>query len=325
MGEPQSQRHEEITTMERETRRDRRARCELETLEGRKLMSAGSAPGMKPGQIERRQLLATDPQPAEIKSIPMAVRLSDHPPLRALTRVHKPAKRAITAVVTAGPDANGSVTISGRSYPGANVSLDLQADGTIEQTVKADAKGRFQFTFTVAFGSTPVRLSATAHGHRPTSTTLTVDCTQPPANLLVGTFGYTYSEYGGEIVTNQLWLTFEANGSGEIQYALRTDEDPFAPYNPFSPDPVQTDYWDWKGQWEVHGSQLEFVGQCMYTRTNTAEPSLDTQYNYNDDLLFPYYLLDQGKLYLTLADEFGTILSPNGPTRNIILSTIASA
>src|SRR5262249_13420705 len=57
----------------------------------------------------------------------------------------------------------------------ASVGLALQASGTIVKTTKADAKGRFQLTFTAGFGMTPVRVSATAKGKKPASTTLTVN------------------------------------------------------------------------------------------------------------------------------------------------------
>jgi hypothetical protein len=319
--------------MERETRRDRRARFDLEPLEGRELMSAGSLPGIKPGHVEHRHLHATDPRRSHIRSIPMPVYLSGDHPLRALTRVPKPARPAITAMVATGPDANGSVTITGQTYRRAKVSLDIQADGTIEHTVRANANGQFQFTITVGFGDTPMRLSETARGHRPTSTTLTVNRpqpttspppgpTQPTANLPVGDFQYVYSEYGGEILTDDFRLSFALDGSGQLHYAIETFEDPYSPDNPFNPNPVELDLWVANGRWEADGSGAEFIGQCTYTRTNNADPSLNTHETFNVDWVFPYLKLNQGVLDVTLPADFGKPLSPNGPTQNIALSRV---
>jgi hypothetical protein len=88
-------------------------------------------------------------------------------------------KATFTGVVINGPDANGLVIISGTTYRRARVSLDLGDKGTNEETVRADRGGRFQFTVTVGFGSTPVRLSATAHGHRAAAGILTVNRSRP--------------------------------------------------------------------------------------------------------------------------------------------------
>jgi hypothetical protein len=319
--------------MEREARRDRRARFDLEPLEGRELMSAGSLPGIKPGDLEHRQLHAVDARPSNIHSIPEPVHLSGDHPLRALARVTKPARSAITAVVAAGPDANGSVTITGQTYRRAKVSLDIQADGTIEQTVRANAGGEFQLTLTVGFGNTPIRLSETARGHRPTSTTLTVNrpqptapppptSPQPPANLPVGDFRYIYSQYAGEIVTDDLTLSFALDGSGQLHYAIETFEDPYSPDNPFNPNPVELDLWVANGRWEANGTGAEFIGQCTYTRTNNADPSLNTKEIFNVAWVFPYLELNQGLLDVTLPADFGKPLGPNGPTQNLALSRI---
>jgi hypothetical protein len=189
-------------------------------LDGRELMSVAALPAIRPGHHEHRHVHPTTQRPHRVHSFQEPLRNFDPPPIRALARVPK---STITAVVAAGPDANGSVTITGQTYRRAKVGLDLQADGTIQQTARANSKGQFQFTFTVGFGSTPVRLSATAHGHKATSTTLTVNRIPPPiptsppiptptptptpADLPIGAFQFVHSVTDGEyVITNQLRL-----------------------------------------------------------------------------------------------------------------------
>jgi hypothetical protein len=260
---------------------------------------------------------------------------SEQTSLRALARVPR---IAITGVVTAGPDANGSVTITGQTYRRARVSLDLQADGTIEQTTRADAAGRYQFTFTVGFGGTPVRVSATAHGHRATSLTLTVNRAQTPgnpspgtpkttgnpspgnpqpaANLPVGVWDYYYSQIVGREVTNGVEVAINADGTGGFEYALLTKA---APFDPSSQDLV---HWDIRGNWSAQGSQLRFVGSGTITETSAENPSTDRSYSVNVDFTFSYFgKVNQGTvLDLTLDSQIGPIQSPGGPTLNIALN-----
>jgi hypothetical protein len=303
-------------------------------------MSAGSGPG---------RLFYIGPQPSEINSIPKAVRHHDGPRHDALKVAPEPvqpaitaahlghitarslaarAQPAITAVVAAGPDANGSVTILGRTYRRAKVSLDVQADGTIEQTTKANAKGQFHFTFTVGFGGTPVRLFATAHGHRPTSITLTVNRTeslpspspgtpQPAANLPVGVWDYYYSEIASRIVSNKLTLTINADTTGTIEFAILTQQ-------PFDPSAEQLVHWLFTGNFAAHGSDLVFDGQGTVTETDAQDPSMDRTYSLDLHLDNPYFgEVNQGTMLdLTLDAQFGEVLSPSGPTRNIALSKI---
>jgi hypothetical protein len=317
--------------MERETRRDRRARFELETLEGRKMLSAGLTPGISPGHFEHRNLLPTAPRPNSLDSTPDAAGHSERPPLRVQARVPRPAPPAITAAVTAGPDVNGFVT--GQTFRRAKVSLDIQAGGAVEQTNRADPRGRFAFNLAVGPGSTLFRLTATL-GHRSTSTTLTVSRAQSPPNvppgtprlppdIPVGEYDYCYSEDAGEITTDKLLLSFlDTKGSGRFQYAIQTRADPTVPENPFDPNPVQTDFWDVEGHWVANGSKLEFIGKGTHMRTNTAIPSLDEQDAVTEDLVFDYYAMDKGNLDVTLPASFGPVLSPNGPTQNIQLTKI---
>jgi RHS repeat-associated protein len=80
----------------------------------------------------------------------------------------KPPKSAISVTGIAGPSSSsGIVTLSGKTDARAKVRLDLGANGSVEQTVKTRANGRFQITFDVGFGTTPIRLSAAATGKKP--------------------------------------------------------------------------------------------------------------------------------------------------------------
>jgi hypothetical protein len=156
--------------MERKTRRDRRARLAPETLEGRELMSVAALPAVGPGHHEHRLLHPTTPRPHQVHS----------------ARVPGPATPAV-AVAASIPDETGFVSIIGQTYRKAKVRLALQANGMILQTIRADANGWFHFNSTVGFGSTPMRLSVTAHGHRPTSMSLPVVRVRPQANPAPGT------------------------------------------------------------------------------------------------------------------------------------------
>jgi hypothetical protein len=329
VDEPRSQTHAGVTAMVSETRRDRRARFALETLEGRTLLSAGSRPWSKPDHLEHRPLFATAPPPSVINSIPTAGRHFDRPRLTALKGMPKPVQPAITAAVTAGPDAIGSVTISGRTYRRAKVSLDLQANGSSEQTARANAKGQFQFTFTVGFGSTPVRLFVTAHGHRPTSITLTVNRTEPPPipspgtpqpapNLPVGVWDYYYSQIASRIVNTKLRLTINADTTGVLEFAILTED------RPFDPSSDQLVHWVFTGNFAAQGSDLVFDGQGTVSETNAEDPSMNRTYSANLHLDNPYFgEVNQGTILdLTLDEQFGEILSPGGPTRNIALNKI---
>ncbi len=124
--------------------------------------------------LEARTLLATDAITNALGHGKSIVSFLDPTQLEAL-KLKKTPKPAITASVVSGPDANGVVTVAGKTYAKAKVKLDIGATGKVEQTVKANKHGLFQFTFPVRFGSTRIRLSATAAGHKPTSTILTVN------------------------------------------------------------------------------------------------------------------------------------------------------
>jgi hypothetical protein len=56
------------------------------------------------------------------------------------------------------PGDSGQAIVGGKTKPKSLLKLDVGADGSIEQTVKADKKGKFQFKITVGFGSTPVEV-----------------------------------------------------------------------------------------------------------------------------------------------------------------------
>jgi hypothetical protein len=317
--------------MKRETRQNRRARLEVQTLEGRELMSAGLVTAINPGHIEHRHLHPRAPRPHHNHPIPAPLHSFDNPPLRAPAGVPEAATTAITASVTA-PNGNGSVTLTGQTYRRAKVSL--QVNGTNVQTTRSTRSGQFGFTFTVGPGSTTVVVSATAHGHRPTSTTLTVNRTQTPpnqpgnpqpgnpqpaANIPPGTYDYYYTQTTGEeTVTNKFTLTVYADRTAELQLALESSDSPFAS------SPVQVDYFRWLGRLQANGSELELVGEGTEVFTDTSNPALDYERAVTDDLQFPFYQWVQGKgLELTLAKELPDLFSPGGPTRNILLTKIA--
>jgi hypothetical protein len=245
--------------MERETKRYRRAQFELETLEGRRLMSAGLGTGIKFDHVEHRHLpvqpsiaavVAADPKAKGTITIvghtspgaKVILALLDgrifentvrsnasgrfrhtfavgYHPHQAPKTVSVAGKGALT-VGTRGPDMNGSVTIYGKTFPEAKVTLDPKADGAIEQTVKADDQGRFQFTFQVGFGKTRVGLIARAAppaaSMLPISTTLTV--IRHPVDPSPGTSGssQTPSQGGSQLPINPGLLSAFDNLSNDF-------------------------------------------------------------------------------------------------------------
>lgn len=52
--------------------------------------------------------------------------------------------------------------LSGKTASRRTVQLDVGDDGSVEQSLKSDKRGSFQFTFAVNFGATPVRIVAQA-------------------------------------------------------------------------------------------------------------------------------------------------------------------
>jgi hypothetical protein len=173
--------------MARATGHGRQARLDLEILEGRALLSARLGFGMTLGHLGTRQLFASVWRPSQMSSLQETARHLGPPPIRALMMVPRPGIPAITAAVTAGPDSNRAFTISGRTYPWARVGLDLQADGTIEQTTKASSRGLYSFKDSFDFGMTAVRVSETAPGHWANSTILMVNGAQSPVTVPTGT------------------------------------------------------------------------------------------------------------------------------------------
>jgi RHS repeat-associated protein len=131
--------------------------------------------------LEARTLLATGKRLDELVAGPITPGWFEDSALLALAK--KAPKPAITANVSAGPSSSGSVTITGKTYAKAKVVLENASTGAIEQTAKASKTGQFQFIFTVGFGNTPVLLSATAPGHKKTSTQLTVKRATPVITL----------------------------------------------------------------------------------------------------------------------------------------------
>ena len=135
--------------------------------------------------LEERRLLATNARPDQLEVDWRAVSLAGLLAIEAHKKKAPPP--AITALLIAGPNASGQTTISGKTYAKATVTLQVGA-GAPGPTAKANAKGVFQFKFSVGFGSTTVHLSATAKGHKPASTTLSVNRPDkaPPTIELAG-------------------------------------------------------------------------------------------------------------------------------------------
>jgi hypothetical protein len=142
-----------------------------------------------------------------------------------------------------------------------------------------------------------------------------------PGVLPQGTFEYHFETIAEMELLNRLDLTFK-DGADEIQYGLRTVENPFST-DPANPTVVQTDYWDWLGHWEAQGSELIFDGQGMHTRVNTGNPSLNEQDPIVAHFVFTLGRSDQTHLYVILSDDFGPIMSPNGLTQEIILDKVS--
>src|SRR5688500_17846324 len=53
----------------------------------------------------------------------------------------------LTATPPGLPDAAGLVTVAGKTLGRAKVALDIGADGTVEQRVRADRAGRYRLAF----------------------------------------------------------------------------------------------------------------------------------------------------------------------------------
>jgi hypothetical protein len=125
--------------------------------------------------------------------------------------------------VTRRPDAHGTITISGKTYPEARVTLDPPGDGAPEQTVKADAQGDYTFTFQVGFGKTRVRIDAEAPppaaAMLPISTTLIVN--RPRLVVPSGTSGSpeTQSQGGSQLPANSA-LASAIDGWGRARFAV---------------------------------------------------------------------------------------------------------
>jgi hypothetical protein len=138
----------------------------------------------------------------------------------------KPApKPNITAAVTAGPSSSGLVTISGKTYAKASVTLQVVSTGATQPVVKASTKGVYQISFTVGYGNTLVQLTAKAPGHKPTSTTLTVNRpdTVPPVinlgGLAPGSLSRTEATIMGTVTdvgSGVASLQAKVDGGGEI-------------------------------------------------------------------------------------------------------------
>ena len=93
--------------------------------------------------------------------------IGDEAPVLA-AKPRKPAKPIVLPLkLVESPGASGAAVISGKLTARAKLKLDIGANGSIEQTVKANKKGVFQFTFHVGYGTTPVEVIGPNSGKRP--------------------------------------------------------------------------------------------------------------------------------------------------------------
>ncbi|MBI1187738.1 MAG: hypothetical protein GC206_10505 [Alphaproteobacteria bacterium] len=122
----------------RRPRPSRQRRPSLESLETRALLSSGRAEDSLPWRRPER----IDPPSA-------LVRLS--------AAAKKPKTPPLAVSILAGPDATGLVMVSGTTtVKKAKVQVDIGGNRTIEQTLAANKKGRFQAAVRVDFGITPI-------------------------------------------------------------------------------------------------------------------------------------------------------------------------
>jgi hypothetical protein len=137
-------------------RRSRSAQPRIESLESRTLLDHGARPALFAplfAYLETRPWLT---RPSGLDEAPVAVPKVRKPP--------QPIVLPLTLVQP--PAADGTTTVAGTTTPRAKLKLDVGADGSIEQVVKADKKGRFQFTFHVGYGTTLVEVIGPKSGRR---------------------------------------------------------------------------------------------------------------------------------------------------------------
>ncbi len=95
--------------------------------------------------------------------------------LRVAAKAHKPLKPIVIPIkIVQQPSADGTTIIDGKTTPRAKLKLDIGANGSTEQVVKADKKGHYQFTFHVDYGTTSVELIGPKSGRRPRIGELTI-------------------------------------------------------------------------------------------------------------------------------------------------------
>ena len=118
---------------------------------------------------------------------------------------HKPPRPIVLPLrLVEAPGAGGTTVISGKLTPRAKLKLDIGANGSIEQVVKANKKGLFQFTFQVGYGTTLVEVIGPNSGKRPRIGELNVvrPDTNPPVLTLgapsPGSLSRTEITIGGE-------------------------------------------------------------------------------------------------------------------------------
>ena len=126
-----------------------------------------------------RTLLSTAALPDAVERGRAVATYAELGQLHELAKKKKVPPPAITVSAVSSPSASGSVTITGQTYDKAKVSLFIGGGKKAALTVKASKKGLFQLTYAFGYGSTAVRLTTTAAGHKAASLTLTVNRAKP--------------------------------------------------------------------------------------------------------------------------------------------------
>jgi hypothetical protein len=89
--------------------------------------------------------------------------------LKKLTAHARPA--SLAASLTGPPDANGNVTIVGRTFRKTSVRVTIGTSGAVLAKAKTDKRGHFQVTVDVGFGTTSLQVRAQS-GRKTSETTL---------------------------------------------------------------------------------------------------------------------------------------------------------
>ncbi len=84
----------------------------------------------------------------------------------AKPKAKKPKVPNIPLSLASGPDANGVVTVKGKTYAKAKVLVDFNADGSIDTRIKADKKGNFTVQLQVGYGASQLQVTGKSAGKK---------------------------------------------------------------------------------------------------------------------------------------------------------------